>query len=130
VASSSSFKEIFQAARPAYVPYIPSPKVLGGSMLDKVYDTYTEYGKSMVKDCLMYSIASDGWSSITNEHLVNFILLIPGKKPYFLKSITTTVSQSAIEVARNIIEVIEEIGTPERCCSVVTDNAANMKVFL
>jgi len=127
VASSESFKAIFKAARPAYANFIPSPKVLGGTMLDQTYSKYLDIGTSMVGDCLMYSIATDGWTSITNDHLVNFVLLIPGKKPFFHKSLTTTVSQTAEEVAQTIIRVIEEIGCPERCCSIVTDNAANMQ---
>jgi len=98
-------------------------------MLNRTYAKYLDFGKSMVNDCLMYSIATDGWSSITNEHLVNFVLLSPGKSPFFLKSITTTESQTADEIARTLIQIIDEIGRPERCCAIVTDNARNMQVL-
>ena len=81
----------------------------------------------MVGDALMYSIATDGWSNITNEHLVNFILLIPRKNPFFYRSITTTASQTSEEIAKTIIDIVNEIGHKHRLCSVVTDNASNKR---
>lgn len=72
-----------KVARPAYADHIPSPKTLGGSLLNNTYEKYFDIGRNMVRDSIMYSIVTDGWSNITNEHLVNFVLLIPNKPPFF-----------------------------------------------
>jgi hypothetical protein len=58
---------------------------------------------------------------------VNYVLLIPGSKPFFLKSISTAgIPQTAERVANDILEVIRELGEG-KCVAVVTDNAANMR---
>jgi len=128
IVDSAAFKDMMAAARPAYGPLLPTSRTLSGVLLDKTFKDYEERGESLVSDCSQYSLATDGWSNIINQHLVNFILLVPGKKPFLYSSRRTTEVQSKEEIAREIIEQIVKIGDPERCVSVVTDNAPNMRV--
>ncbi|KAI3655195.1 hypothetical protein MP638_004560, partial [Amoeboaphelidium occidentale] len=100
VVTSESFKDIFQLLYPPLVAYLPSEKVLSGSALNKRYLALKEQAQSMLNSAQMYSIVTDGWSNIRNEHLD--------------------------EVAEQILRVIDEIGS-KKCVSVVTDNASVMK---
>ncbi|KAI3661953.1 hypothetical protein MP638_005994 [Amoeboaphelidium occidentale] len=75
-------------------------KVLSGSALNKRYLALKEQAQSMLNSAQMYSIVTDGWSNIRNEHLD--------------------------EVAEQILRVIDEIGS-QKCVSVVTDNASVIK---
>ena len=76
---SQAWKEFIKVSRPAYLPFIPSGKVLSGSLLDQTYRKYQEIGNEMIKSCKFYSLATDGWSNIRGEHLVykklKFIIL-------------------------------------------------------
>jgi hypothetical protein len=59
--------------------------------------------------------------------MVNFIVHVPNQQPFFLKKVSTVgISQTSINVAGEIIKVIEELG-PDKCVGVVTDNASNMQ---
>ena len=81
----------------------------------------------MITSCKSYSLVTDGWSNLRNDHLVNYVLLIPNQKPFFLKSISTAgMPQTADRVAKDIIDVIVDLGA-KKCVSVVTDNASNMR---
>jgi len=76
----------------------------------------------------MFSITTDGWSNIRLYHLVNFIIIIPGRSPFFMKAVDTKgVQQTGENIASQIIEIIDGIGYSRRLVAVVTDNAACMK---
>ena len=73
--------------------------------------------------CKYYSVITYGWSNIRNEHLANFIILVPNKKPLYNKSLDTRlIVQTAENIAEEIIKVVEEIGSA-KLLSVITDNA-------
>jgi hypothetical protein len=79
VANAAAWKELLMAMRPAYaVTQTPTAKVLATSMLDQKYDSMFDKGLMMIKRHSMYSIASDGWSNIRSDHIVNFIILVAG----------------------------------------------------
>jgi hypothetical protein len=83
--------------------------------------------KILVRKAKTVSIISDGWSNIRNDHLVNFVVVIPFTKPILFKAIDTSgISQTGECIYKDIKQVIDEIG-PEKVSSVVTDNAANMQ---
>jgi hypothetical protein len=127
VAESSAMKDLVKKMRPSYVNFIPSAAMIGNSLLNKEYDELFERGKSFLASASNYSLVTDGWSNMRNEHLVNFVILVPGHKPFFFKSVSTVgISQTSEEIAKAILEVINELGVA-KCVSVVTDNAANMR---
>lgn len=120
-------KDLVTQMRPAYVDYIPSAATIGGNLLNKEYEQLYERGQSFLASATSYSLVSDGWSNLRNKHIVNFVILVPGQKPFFFKSISTVgIPQTAEAIAKEILEVINELGA-EKCVSVVTDNAANMR---
>ncbi len=87
VAESNAMKDLIKKLRPAYSDFIPSAATIGNSLLTKEYDRLYERGKTFLANARSYSLISDGWSNIRNEHLVNFVLIIPGCKPFFYRGI-------------------------------------------
>lgn len=124
-ADCQEWKNMFQLARPAYKP--PGSKKLRTTLLSRVYTDMNESIRQIIADSTNISIISDGWSNIRNEHLVNYILIIPNQKPLFY-GITDCdgKSQTSMQVAADLVNVIHDIGA-EKVVSIVTDNAPNMR---
>lgn len=80
IMDSRAFKDFLCTIRPAYGNSIslPSAKVLGGSLLSLNYNRMFETGIKMLNSTGYYSLATDGWSNQRNEHMVNFIIIVPG----------------------------------------------------
>jgi hypothetical protein len=115
---------MFQTTCPGYTP--PSSK-RRTSLLDKTSQNLENEMRIIVENAPVVSIVSDGWSNIRNDHLVNFVVIIPNCKPILYKAIETTeISQTGEAIYQELHKVIQEIGA-EKVCSVVTDNASNMK---
>jgi Protein of unknown function (DUF 659)/hAT family C-terminal dimerisation region len=113
--------------RPAYVDSMPSASVIGGSLLNQEYELLFDQTKSFITNASHYSLVTDGWSNLRNEHIVNFVVLVPGHKPFFYKAVSTVgIAQTSQEIARVILGVVEELGI-SKCVAVVSDNAANMR---
>ncbi|RHY97076.1 hypothetical protein DYB37_007765 [Aphanomyces astaci] len=75
------------------------------------------------------SLVSDGWTSMRNDHMVNFVAVFPLKtaRPVFVKAIATDdISQTGVNIAAELDRAIVAIGV-SKVGSVVTDNAACMK---
>jgi hypothetical protein len=89
VAESKAMLKLVTLLKPTFAKCLPNAKELGGVMLNREYLRLKELAAAMIHTCTSYSIVTDGWSNIRNEHLVNYVLLIPGSKPFFLKSIST-----------------------------------------
>lgn len=69
-------------------------------------------------------------SSQVFEIFAIYLIIATGQKPFFYKSLETSgTSQTGEEIAKQVLKIIEEIGV-EKCVSVVTDNAANMRVMI
>ena len=96
--------------------------------MQKKHESLEKEIKGLIAEsCGPIAIATDGWSNIRNEHLVNFVLVLPNHSPILFKTIDTSgTSQTGEEIFRKIKEVILEIGA-EKINAVVTDNAANMR---
>ena len=111
VAQSNPMKNLIKKLRPAYLDFMPSAKMIGNSLLSKEYDELFERGKSYISNARSYSLVSDGWSNLRNEHLVNFVIIIPSSKPFFFRGLSTQgVPQTSKNIAEAIITVIEELG--------------------
>ena len=102
-------------------------KVLATTFLDKHYSDLKAKMMSKIHDAQFFNLASDGWSNLRMEHLVNFIIMIPNQKPFFFASLETKAqSQTGENVANSLLEVVRDVGS-NKVVSVVTDTASNMK---
>ena len=105
---------------------MPTRRALSEGLLESTYQTIKKTVDDFLSGCKYYSVITDGWSNIRNEHLVNFIILVPNKKPFYYKSVDTcTIVQTAENIAEEIIKVVEEIGSA-KLLSVITDNSPCM----
>ena len=125
VVESPSFKDFVKSIRPSYNP--PTRKKVAGPLLLDEYEELKTSVKEKIEKARYVNLVSDGWSNMRNEHVVNFIILIPNEEtPIYFKSLfTADIRQTGENIATEIIRVIEEIG-PDKVVSVVTDNAPNM----
>ncbi|KAG1689997.1 hypothetical protein DVH05_028508 [Phytophthora capsici] len=127
VVDSSCMKAFVKALRPAYANRMPSGRSISGKHLDAKYNSLFTQLEKVVEESEWFSIVSDGWSNSKNAHFVNFIVIVPGSKPFFYKALYTGgVSQSGENIAAEILKVIERFGA-SKCLSVITDNATNMQ---
>ena len=105
------FKEFAQAARPAWNP--PSRYLLSSSMLDKENQLANGEKAANFEGAQVVGLMTDGWSSVKNKGLVNFIATCPD--PVFMATIDTSGhSHTGSYLAGLIVEYIEEIGEEER----------------
>ncbi|KAF4149993.1 hAT family C-terminal dimerization region [Phytophthora infestans] len=127
VIDSEAMKKVIRLLRPSYVEIMPSARSIAGKHLNSTYNKLLSRVREAIRSAKWFSIVSDGWSNDSNEHIVNYVVIVPGFKPFFLKSVSTGgVVQTSKKIAAGILEVIGEFG-PDRCLSVVTDNAPNMR---
>jgi hypothetical protein len=82
---------------------------------------------NVIEDAESVTLVTDGWSNMRKDHLVNYIAVIPNRRPlYYGYKDTKAVSQTSERIANNIFEVIEEIGN-DKVVALVSDNASNMR---
>lgn len=125
VADSKSLQAFIKKLRPAYT--VPSAYRLRTTLLDYTYNEMKAKTDKFMEDASFYTMISDGWTNIKGEHLVNFMIQVPGKGPFFYKSIdTSSIVMSAEAVATMIIDVAKEIGT-QKWAALLTDNAPVMR---
>ena len=124
-ADCNEWKSLWRYARPSYTP--PSSKKLRTTLLEKTNAIMKKQCDDVLDESNTVSLVTDGWSNIRNDHLVNYIVLIPNKKPlYYGYKDTKGVSQTSKRIAEDISEVIEEIGK-NKVVALVSDNASNMR---
>lgn len=81
--------------------------------------------ETKIKEASSLALMTDGWTNVTGDGLINFIVTTP--KPVFLKSINRKTNRETGEyVANEIKNVIKEIGS-EKFLLFVLLTAANMK---
>ena len=72
------------------------------------------------------ALTSDGWTDVSSNRLVNVVVHTP--KPFLFTTIDATLEEhTGLYISSLIEEQIEKLG-PRKIISVVTDNAANMKL--
>lgn len=123
VAEAPSLIHFLQLLRPAYKP--PSARRVSGTLLTEAYnEEYKRVETKIKKEFTKICVVSDGWSNCRNNHLVNFVVTVPGKKPIFLTAVDVgEEKQNAENIAEMIDkEVIRKFGI-EKIGSIVTDNA-------
>lgn len=127
VVESAAFKDFVTALNPAYAASMPSAKKVAGPLLDEQYSECMSVLEEILAGSENLTLVSDGWTNVKGDHLVNFCIKAPNRKPFFYRSIDTSgTSQDAGAIANEIISVVEELGA-EKFASVITDNAPVMK---
>ena len=102
-------------------------KKLRTTLLDKTNNIMKKECEDAIAEAETVTIVTDGWLNMRKDHLVNYIALIPNRKPLFYGNKDTTgLSQTSHQIAGDIIELIENIGQ-EKVVAVVSDNASNMR---
>ena len=125
VAEHHEFKQMLMLLRPGYKP--PNRKAIGGTLLDKVYESVNEVTARNLKDKPV-TLIQDGWSDIHNSPVIAHCIHT-GSKAYFLSSEETgahkKTSDYCAELAKkSIAEAEEKYGC--QVTAVVTDNEKKM----
>ncbi|ETV65719.1 hypothetical protein H257_17606 [Aphanomyces astaci] len=126
-ADSPALAIFVHLARPAYTP--PSAKLITGPLLDRAHAQMENSMSAFMDNQPIASLVSDGWTSMRNDHMVNFVAVFPLKtaRPVFVKAIATDdISQTGVNIAAELDRAIVAIEV-SKVGSVVTDNAACMK---
>jgi hypothetical protein len=106
---------------------LPSRKMLSGPLLDKNYNHLKKISDAhLARKLSFFCLATDGWSNVLNEPIVNYIAISPNTT-IFLESISTgEQSHSSNWIASDLIRIIEKY--PNTSFSgVVTDNTSANK---
>ena len=123
IVESPFWKSFFTKLRPAY--RLPTRYVLSHTLLDREDKRISNLVSVKIAQAECLAIVSDGWTSVNNTPIVNFVITTP--EPVFLKSVTTGEnSHTGQYIAQLLRETIDEVGA-NKVMAVVTDNAANMK---
>ena len=79
----------------------------------------------ILKNTSNITLASDGWSNIRRESVLNFVICLP--KPIFYDAKHTGAeSHTAEYIYQELKSIIETIG-PSKFAGVITDNASSMR---
>ena len=106
--------------RPGYKP--PSRRQLSNQLLDDCYSSLQAEISTEMSKATYVSLATDAWTNVNGESVINFIVLLP--RPVFYEAVyTADNSHTADYLADATAEIIRKIGT-EKVVSVVMDNAA------
>ncbi|KAG2787711.1 hypothetical protein PC116_g19758 [Phytophthora cactorum] len=109
---SDSMKALLTLLRPTYAPHIPTAKTLSGSLLLRQYPELWDLSQEFIAGDKVYALVCDEWSNSRNEHQVSYIVLVPGQKSFFLKSVSTAgIPQTAERIAQEILKVFNVLGT-------------------
>ncbi|XP_047146123.1 uncharacterized protein LOC124818995 [Hydra vulgaris] len=123
------WKIFMNKLRPAYK--LPSRHEVSNLLLDNEFSKISANVKEMVATADYLGLMCDGWSSLRNEAIINFVMTLPSSSSILWKTLPTgktiiLVLHSGEYMANEIKKVLEEIN-PNKVLGIVTDNAANMK---
>lgn len=124
---AQSFRDMVIKLRPSMTDRVKSASTLRGPMLDKVYGIVKKETVDKIAESKSFIVISDGWTNVNKQHIINFIVQIPSKKPFFYKSVNTShMTLNAETMKELIVDVAKEIGI-EKWVGLLTDNANVMQ---
>jgi hypothetical protein len=82
---NSHWINFFKQLRPSF--HLPTRKVLSNSLLDEESERVSNDVRSMLQTSEGIALITDGWTSVNQDPIINFILTTP--EPLFYKSVTT-----------------------------------------
>ncbi|ETI51356.1 hypothetical protein F441_05282 [Phytophthora nicotianae CJ01A1] len=104
VAEEPSFQAMFDYK-------LPSRHQLSGNLLDTVYSREKDRVISLLKEASDLAIVSDGWTNISGDSIVNFVLVNPRFSSVLSKSINTVAHMHTGEyIADTILTTIADVG--------------------
>ncbi|KAA8550130.1 hypothetical protein F0562_001814 [Nyssa sinensis] len=106
----------------------PTPYEIGGLLLDDEIEELQEYIEQFKKKFETYgvTIMCDGWSSITRQSIINFLVYCDGNIVFHRSVNTSSYDKDANYIFQLMDQVVEEIG--ERyVVQMITDNHAAYK---
>jgi Protein of unknown function (DUF 659) len=119
-----NFLKAFRVCRPGIT--LPSRKQLSERLLDKCYKKVKALTESRIRKMTHFScLATDGWSNVKNESIINYMLGGHGVT-LFLESVSTGEEMhTAYFIASDICRVIDSLERREvKLSGVVTDNTS------
>jgi hypothetical protein len=123
VVESPYWLEFIKTIQPAYIS--PNRRNLANNLLNAEYQVEQQDLNTMLKQASNITLASDGWSNIRRESVLNFVLCLP--KPVFYDAKYTGVESHTAEfIYQEFKSIIEVIG-PSKFAGVITDNASAMR---
>ena len=126
-AEGDEFKKLCEVLRPGYKP--PNRKIIGGRLLDHVYDEVIADTKEKMKAKDTVILTQDGWSSVTNDAVIAHSFY-DGKTNYLLNVKDTGSNKKTAEYCFELLdEAISEIKDKydKSVFGICTDNEAKMK---
>ncbi len=109
--------------RPSYD--VPKWTIISNRLFNLKYEKIQTSIHKTVEKADFISIASDGWTNLRKEPIVNFI--INTLQPIFWKAIEIKESAHTGQyIAQELDNIIEEVRS-EKLAAIITDNASNMK---
>lgn len=126
---NEDFRNILLRDRPNLT--LPTRKSLATGLLNLAFEREMRVVVSALPSQLYLSIVSDGWTNTNSEGIVNFVVCVPVLRSLFWPSISLEdkvhSGDHMAEFILSVIDEIEEFVAFGRICSIVTDNASNMK---
>lgn len=116
--------------RPSYIP--PSAYKIGTPLLNAEYSSVMEASKNQVKSAPCLGLMTDGWTNITGDNLINFVISTPD--PVFIKTVAPGINRETSEfISTEVVKIIDDLvsdGVDEKKFFVlITDNASNMRAM-
>ncbi|KAJ8544394.1 hypothetical protein ON010_g11872 [Phytophthora cinnamomi] len=128
-AALPSFIRIFSALCPNL--RVPTPKDIGGHLLDFAHDKMMQEKNSMMAGQAHVGVSYDGWANPKREKLVNVVVPAPNMAPVHVCTIATGAeSQTGPYMAMLMVRVVDWLGDiigAGKIATITTDNAPNMK---
>ncbi|CAG8443863.1 11423_t:CDS:2 [Scutellospora calospora] len=125
------FKEFIYSINSQY--HLPARRQLSSHILDNVYDNVQLSIQEFINKSDWITIATDGWTNIRQDHLINYIVIGKNRKSELIKvKDTHGESQTSETILHDLVEVMTELGI-EKISTIITDEAANyirMKTIL
>ena len=122
---SEEFINLVTALRPAYAKnYLYGATTLRTKMLDTFYEAMKNDVEQVLTNAPYYTIVTDGWESLSRQHLGDIMIHTPGANPIYYKSVNTTKqSLNSQKLSEILVEVATELGV-DKWLTIVTDNAS------
>ncbi|CAG8814686.1 13322_t:CDS:2, partial [Cetraspora pellucida] len=106
---AQKFKEFIYSINSQY--HLPARRQLSSHILDNVYDNIQLSIQQFIYKSDWITIATDGWTNIRQDHLVNYIAIGKNRKSELIKvKDTHGESQTSATILHDLIEVITELG--------------------
>lgn len=127
LADASAVGAFFKLVRPSWTP--PSARVIAGRLLNTAHGAMVNDMGSLIMNAQRICILTDGWTNVSGQHLVNYVLSFPGTAfPPLLYTTcnTSAIRQTGVAIAAAIEDVVLAVGV-HKVVGIVTDNAPNMQ---